>query len=269
MRAPLCQGEHRPLHRDEKHRGWHTCGPEACILANLHAGHQGRGLKLRRAGSLYGQGLREGEQKRRQCAVAIPPPLQPPRKPSFPPAPAYPFQQVGCFFQLEGTPISPSLTGSGVAPRGPSGDAPSARSSLFSDDGSNASASQRSCRARGERTSPAGIPGVPRHPGWGLRVYQHIFPQSNGRAGRQSSVQEVLRQHGRNGSLDTDPLQGPHADLNPPPQGSEASPSPADHRRQLRDAIPGSVAYEVTEDGRGCAGAKGPWPAWGQCSFPG
>ncbi|KAG0725735.1 hypothetical protein GWK47_038024 [Chionoecetes opilio] len=135
--------------------------------------------------------------------------------------------------------------------------------------------SQRSCRAMGERTSPARNPGASSNT-WRVRrgSHQHITPSLTAAARGGSQVcKRLLRGNtGRNGSLDTDAAAWAIMQyLNTPPQGSEASPAQLITGRQLRDAIPVDASlYEVSER----------W-AWllrereramarsvGQCSFP-
>ncbi|XP_063852409.1 uncharacterized protein K02A2.6-like [Scylla paramamosain] len=76
------------------------------VLANLHAGHQGRDSMLRRARqSVYWPGIdAEVEQKRRQCQMCETHAPSQPAEPLLPtPPPQFPFQQaVADLFHLQG-----------------------------------------------------------------------------------------------------------------------------------------------------------------------
>ncbi|KAG0723365.1 hypothetical protein GWK47_042841 [Chionoecetes opilio] len=148
-----------------------------------------------RGKSVYWPGIdAEVEQKRRQCAVCDTHAPSSPQKPSAHPPPAVnPFQQVVAdLFQLDGhtyIAVADRLSGwleSGAPVRRPP---PVHASSRCSDDGSSASASQRSFRAMGNEPHP------PRETRgfldtWRvrLRVSSAHYPQSNGRGRGGSQV---------------------------------------------------------------------------------
>ncbi|XP_045132259.1 uncharacterized protein K02A2.6-like [Portunus trituberculatus] len=96
--------EYRLLHECVANDGWAAL--RRTVLANLHAGHQGRDSMLRRARqSVYWPGIdAEVEQKRRQCQVCEMHTPSQPAEPLLPtPPPQLPFQQaVADLFQLQG-----------------------------------------------------------------------------------------------------------------------------------------------------------------------
>ncbi|KAG0718564.1 hypothetical protein GWK47_052212 [Chionoecetes opilio] len=221
---------------DEKHpRLVIPAALRRAVLANLHAGHQGRDSMLRRARqSVYWPGIdAEVEQKRRQCAVCDTHAPSSPAETLLPtPPPQYPFQQWWLiYFNWTATPISPSLTGSRDGSKWStfSGDATSARlitvfrrwfkrfgipEELSCDGGTNLTSQE----SRGFLDT------------WRvrLRVSSAHYPQSNGRAeAAVKCAKRLLRGNtGRNGSLDTDAAAWAIMQyLNTPPQGSEASPA--------------------------------------------
>ncbi|KAG0710423.1 hypothetical protein GWK47_022830 [Chionoecetes opilio] len=259
MRRHLsCQGNIVLYTCDEKHpRLVIPAALRRAVLANLHAGHQGRDSMLRRARqSVYWPGIdAEVEQKRRQCAVCDTHAPSSPAETLLPtPPPQYPFQQVVAdLFQLDGhtyIAVADRLSG-WLEVEHLSGDATSAclitvfrrwfkrfgiPEELSCDGGTNLTSQE----SRGFLDT------------WRvrLRVSSAHYPQSNGRAeAAVKCAKRLLRGNtGRNGSLDTDAAAWAIMQyFNTPPQGSEASPAQLITGRQLRDAIPVEASlYEVS-----------------------
>ncbi|KAG0726007.1 Transposon Ty3-I Gag-Pol polyprotein [Chionoecetes opilio] len=254
-----CQGNIVLYTCDEKHpRLVIPAALRRAVLANLHAGHQGRDSMLRRARqSVYWPGIdAEVEQKRRQCAVCDTHAPSSPAETLLPtPPPQYPFQQVVAdLFQLDGhtyIAVADRLSG-WLEVEHLSGDATSARlitvfrrwfkrfgipEELSCDGGTNLTSQE----SRGFLDT------------WRvrLRVSSAHYPQSNGRAeAAVKCAKRLLRGNtGRNGSLDTDAAAWAIMQyLNTPPQGSGASPAQLITGRQLRDAIPVDASlYEVSK----------------------